>query len=215
MIIHLISTLPESKWPKEWKHCYNRWKSGPYQIKLWGKEDIIKELIADDKEFYNNYLSKLDKIYQIDYVRYIILNKYGGAYFDMDVELIVDFIPLLNKKTTYILEGSIGELVSNAIIITYKEANMWEHIIERAKHNIIQYFSIAQQDNYNTVKLVGPLFLSKWIANFWNIQRIQKISSPNIELLGWGQFQNPYSTFAFTKHYSTHIWGGQQNNNAI
>ena len=212
MIIHLLAPKDKSKWPETWHHCYNILLNSPHDISIWNDEGIEKELREHDNEFYEEYLSKLDKIYQIDYVRYIILNKYGGAYFDLDVELIIDFLPLLNSNTTYILEGGIGELVSNAIMITYKECSIWEHILQKAKYNIIQNFNLAQQDNFNTVKLVGPLFLSSFVAKFWNLQRIQKTHSPNIELLSWQQFNNPLSTFSFTKHHSTHTWGGMKDN---
>ena len=215
MIIHLIAAGKMgdfNNWPSIWKKCYDKFTKSQHDISIWDDKGIEKELREYDNEFYEEYLSKLDIIYQIDYVRYIILDKYGGAYFDLDVELMVDFLPLLHKKTTYFLEGSFGELISNAIMITYKESNIWESIISKAKFNIIQNFETAKQNNYNTIKLIGPLFLSSWVARFWNNQRLQKTSSPNIELLGYQQFNTALSSFSFSKHHSTHIWGGVEEN---
>jgi mannosyltransferase OCH1-like enzyme len=212
MIIHLISTIPKHKWPPIWHKCYNIFQNLPYEVKLWNKEDIVNLTLEHNKEFYKEYLSKLDEIYLIDYVRYIILDKFGGAYFDLDIELVVDFLPLLDSKTVYLLEGGLGELVTNAIMITYKECDLWEHILTKAKFNIIKDFELAKQNQFNTTKLVGPQFLSNWVAKFWNSLRQQRAYLPNIELLGYEQFNNPLNTFSFTKHYSTHVWGGHKEN---
>lgn len=212
MTIHLIAPENKESWPEIWHICYNSFIKTKHDICIWDDKGIENLLREDDEKFYENYLSKLHIIYQIDYVRYIILEKYGGAYFDMDVELIIDFLPLLNQETIYILEGSVGELVSNAIMISYKGSNLWQRIKTKSKFNIIQNFRYAQENPHNTVDLVGPIFLSKWISHFWNLQRRQRTSIPNIELLGYHQFNNFYSTLSFSKHYSTHVWGGTEEN---
>lgn len=215
MTIHLITVGKYSNkqnWPKIWHKCFNSLSTTQHNIRFWNDDDIENILIKHDKEFYINYLSKLNIIYKIDYVRYIILNEYGGAYFDMDIEYRMDFLPLLDKETTYILEGGLGELVTNAIMITYKKCTLWKYIINKAKFNIINHFELAKQDPSNTLKLVGPLFLSKWLADFWNRQRLNKISEPHVELLGHPQFGNAGNTLTFTRHHSTQTWG---NNNSI
>jgi mannosyltransferase OCH1-like enzyme len=212
MTIHLISTISKHEWPPIWHKCYNIFQNLPYEVKLWNREDIVSLALKHNKEFYEEYLSKLDEIYLIDYVRYIILDKFGGAYFDLDVELIVDYLPMLDGKTTYFLEGGITSLISNAIMISYKECTMWEHILHKVEVGIIENFELARQDSYNTVFLAGPIFLSNWVAKFWNLQRQNGTFYPNIELLGYHQFYRPTNTFSFSKHHSTHIWGGNKEN---
>jgi mannosyltransferase OCH1-like enzyme len=215
MTIHFLAPEDKNKWHPIWKECFNIWTQTKYNLNIWTDEGIDKLLQEDDNEFYEEYLNKLDKIYKLDYVRYIILEKYGGAYFDMDVELKIDFLQWIDNKTVYLLEGSIGELVTNAIMITYKECKLWSKIKDKARFNIIKNFELAKQDNYHTVELVGPLFLSKWIAHFWNLQRQQTNPFPNIELLGYHQFNNPLNNFYFTRHGSTHTWGGLNQNYSI
>ena len=54
MTIHLIAAgrlENPSDWPELWYHCYNIWKSSPYQIKLWGTKDIDTLLKEDDEDF--------------------------------------------------------------------------------------------------------------------------------------------------------------------
>tara|TARA_R110000803_G_scaffold154712_1_gene219493 strand:+ start:76 stop:723 length:648 start_codon:yes stop_codon:yes gene_type:complete len=212
MTVHFLAPEDENKWHPIWKKCFNIWTQTKYNLNIWTDKGVDKLLQEDDNEFYEEYLSKLDKIYKLDYVRYIILGKYGGAYFDMDVEYKIDFLPLLDKKTNYILEGSIGELVSNAIMITYEGCDMWSFLKDKAKFNIIKNFTLAKEKPYNTVKLVGPLFLSKWVSYLWNYQTAQNVTKPYIELLGWHQFNNPNSTLSFTTHATTHTWGGMEEN---
>ena len=215
MTIHLIIVgkyQDKKNWPGVWSACFESLSKSEHDICIWNDEDIDKILNDDDQEFCEKYLNKLDIIYKIDYARYVILEKHGGTYFDMDIELRMDFLPLVDPQTTYILEGSMGELVSNAIIITYKGCSIWGFIKDKAKFNIIQYFNLAKENSFNTVKLIGPLFLSKWVANFWNVSSLQKSNKPRIELLGFHQFNNPLNTLSFTKHHSTHVWGGNKEN---
>ena len=105
MNIHLIAPQDKSKWPDIWHECFESLIKSKHNINIWNDKGIEQLLREDDNEFYNEYLNKLHIIYQIDYVRYIILEKYGGAYFDMDIKIIDDsFSDLLDNNTIYILE---------------------------------------------------------------------------------------------------------------
>ena len=127
MLIHLIAPKDQTKWLEVWHHCYNIWKSTPYKIKMWHDEDVDQLLKEDDEEFFD-ILNTLSPIYKFDYVRYLILEKFGGAYFDMDVELIINFIPLLNPNKIYLSEGENNCLISNHIMISPPDFLFWFNI---------------------------------------------------------------------------------------
>ena len=95
MIIHLLAPEDKNKWRPIWNKCYPSLQNLPYQIKIWNDKEIDNLIKQDNKDFYNT-LNTLPLIYKVDYVRYIIMRDYGGVYIDMDVEVINNFIPLIN-----------------------------------------------------------------------------------------------------------------------
>lgn len=158
--IHLFAPKDKTKWNSIWKKCFNIWKQTQYEIKIWSDEELNSELEQDDKVFYNTYLAKLDPIYKWDLARYIILGKYGGAYFDMDVELKMDFLSLLNPNKIYIAEGEDNCLVSNHIIISPLDYLYWYNIRQQLKYKVIQNFEKCKQYPFWTIETVGPIGLS-------------------------------------------------------
>jgi len=66
----------------EWKQNYN-----DYEVIVWDDEMVEqKNLIPDDLKKY--YFSDLPEAFRADIARYIILNKYGGFYFDVDFQFL-------------------------------------------------------------------------------------------------------------------------------
>jgi mannosyltransferase OCH1-like enzyme len=195
MIIHLLAPDDKSKWDEVWHQCYNKWKISPYEIKLWNDEDIDQLLIEDDKEFFD-ILNTLHPIYKFDYVRYIILEKFGGAYFDMDVEIIIDFIPLLDPKQIYIMEGRRDEFLQNSIMISPPEYLVWDSVKKYCKFNVLNNLEKCKSSDFWVVYMVGPIALSNYFSRF----------SPPFEMLSYHHFHNPESTLSFSKHYSTSVW---------
>jgi mannosyltransferase OCH1-like enzyme len=202
MTIHLIAAgkLQNPKnWPKTWHRCYDIWKSSPYKIKLWGDKDIDNLLLEDDEDFFKDYLSKLDPIYKWDYVRYVILGKLGGAYFDLDVEIKINFIPLLNPETIYISEGEDNCLVSNHIIISPPNYQYWYNIRQEAKYRLIKRFKKAKENGYWTIETVGPIGLSYILAD--KRYRYTPLSK-------W-HFGSVDTDLQFCIHHTTHKWSDE------
>jgi mannosyltransferase OCH1-like enzyme len=196
MLIHLLAPKDQTLWPKIWYKCYDIWKTSPYKIKMWYDEDIDQLLKEDDKEFFNSYLSKLDKIYKFDYVRYLILEKFGGAYFDMDIEIVRDFIFLLNKDVVYIMEGNRDEYLQNSIMISPPNNRLWTNIKYYCKWNVINHFEKCRSSNFWTVNTVGPLALSSYFSKF----------KPPFEMLSYHHFSTTTNTLSFSKHHNTISW---------
>ena len=199
MIIHLLAPKDQSKWHELWQHCYNIWKTSPYTIKIWNDEDIDQLLKEDDEEFFTT-LDTLPPIYKFDYVRYIILEKFGGSYFDMDVEIIKDFFPLLDKKLPYFMEGTGGTLVENSIIIDsiIPNPHFWNRFKKFAKRKVIENLDKCHL-SYNVLHYVGP-----WMMTEMLIKNFDK--DLDYSILGYEQFANPKNSISFSRHYQTHFW---------
>lgn len=199
MLIHLIAPKDKTKWPEIWHYCYNIWKSSPYEIKIWYDEDIDQLIKEDNKEFFN-IINNLPSIYKIDYVRYIILEKFGGAYFDMDIEIIKDFLPQLNPQKIYFMEGTGGTLAENSIMIDSPNSNItfWNRFKMFTQRKIIENLDKCQIP-YNVLHYAGP-----WMITELLLKVFQK--DLNYSLLGYEQFANPLSQISFSKHYQTHNW---------
>jgi hypothetical protein len=206
MIIHLIAPKDSTQWLPVWHHCYNIWKSSPYEIKMWHDEDIDKLLKEDDIDFFTNYLNKLEPIYKFDYVRYLILQKFGGAYFDMDIEIIKDFIPLLNKDSIYISEGTSGNYLENCIMISSQINNkeissiFFERIKDHCKDNILLNHDKCLEDVRKTLYTVGANALSKFV-----IKQL-KYFSINFNVLAFEHFGSLTNSLSFCRHHYTNNW---------
>jgi mannosyltransferase OCH1-like enzyme len=208
MTIHLITAgeyQDQKNWPELWIKCFNSLSKTKHDICIWTDEGIDKLLKEDDEEFYKEYLKKLDPIYVWDYVRYIILEKFGGTYFDMDIELIDEsFIDKLSSKKMYLMEGTSGTYIENSIIIsppTGINKHIWQRIKLFAKNNIINKFKECNNP-YNVVWIVGAQLLSQFF-----IKHLPKGNPRNYyDILAWEHFGNVDSTLNYTKHWQTNTW---------
>ena len=210
LLIHLIAPKDKSKWPTLWNHCYKFWENSNYNINLWDDESIDELLKKDDDEFFLE-LNSLDKIFKLDYVRYLILEKFGGAYFDMDVEVMLDFLPLLNPKRIYIIEAThqVDEIVQNSIMISLKNTSnsnyFWNHVKEYSKSKIRSNFENCKNKYYklphgtNVREAVGPIMLSEVYKAYADVC--------NIQLLSHLHFNCFPHDIKICIHHQTGVWG--------
>ena len=205
MTIHLIAAGElenPNKWSDLWHHCYNIWKKSPYKIKLWNSKDLDNLLKEDDEEFFN-IINKLPSIYKFDYVRYLILEKFGGAYFDMDVEILVDFIPLLNPNLQYFMGGSGGTIIENSIMIanqTTPNPNFWNRFRMNTKYKILKNLDKCSNP-YNVLQYAGA-----WLMTEILITSFKNNKDKTYGILGYEQFSNPNSSISFSKHHYLSEW---------
>lgn len=76
-------------------HCIESWKKflPDYEIKEWNEDNFDVHMIPYTSEAY----SVKKYAFVSDYARFWILNKYGGIYFDTDVEVIKPMEDILTK----------------------------------------------------------------------------------------------------------------------
>jgi mannosyltransferase OCH1-like enzyme len=202
--INLLAPSDQKKWKPIWFKCFQSIKSINYPFKIWNDKEIDNFLKLDDEYFFDNYLSKLNPIYKFDYVRYLILEKYGGIYADMDIEIVNNFIPLLKKNKIYLMEGDIGELYSNCLMISPIDKTtreVWKVLKLFCKQRIIDNIKICK-DSHNVLHIVGPFALSEWFSKYFsNFSNL-----PKVGVLSKYHFSQIDSDICFTKHHATNSW---------
>ena len=206
MTIHLIAAGKlenPTSWPKIWSYCYDIWKASPFNIRMWHDKDIDQLLEEDDKEFFR-FLSTLPPIYKWDYVRFVILEKFGGAYFDMDIEIIdPSFFQKLKPENLYIggTYGSIG--VENSIIITKNgySKDFWNLLKIFIKTQIYDLNKVNNIENvpYKT----GPIALSGF---FLKILKSKPPSDNSIQILPWEMFGQRNQDLSYVTHHYSNTW---------
>lgn len=99
--------------PDKVKVCINSWKEKlpEYKIVLWNEDNFDVNMCQFTKQAY------LNKKYAFvsDYVRFYALNKFGGIYLDTDVEVLKDFVDLLDTEYLLGFERENGELETHII----------------------------------------------------------------------------------------------------
>lgn len=212
ILVHLIAPKNKNKWHPIWLHCYKFWEESNYNIKLWNDEEDIDNLLREDDYDFFEELSSLDKIFKIDYVRYLILEKFGGAYFDMDIEVKLDFLRILDPQKTYIVESSYqkDEYVQNSIMVSleknHNSSSFWENVKKYSKSKVRNNFENCKDSHYklppgtNVRETVGPIMLSEAYKFF---------SDSNFQLLSHLHFNNHPHDLKICMHHQTGIWGDQ------
>ena len=217
MTVHFLAPENKDEWNPIWKKCFDTWISKnsnsintDNNISIWTDEGIDKLLQEDDEEFYNEYLNKCPNIYKWDYVRYIILERYGGMYVDMDVELVdASFFNKLDPYKFYFMEGTLGTHIENSLIISplNVDSTLWNRLKMRAKTLIIGNLEDCN-DSYKVLHYVGAWMMSELVLKYDSNQS-------KYDILGYHQFANLNSTISFTKHYQTSVWAENGFNKSI
>ena len=206
MIIHQLAPSDKSKWDPIWEKCHSSILKLPYEVKVWSDEQVDNELKDDDEHFYNEYLSVLHPIYKWDYVRYIILERYGGAYIDMDVEIVQDFFPLLNPNKCYIKEGHNGSYLENSIMVSLnKGTTLWLRAKDYCRGLLVNNFEMAKQSKDYTIDLVGPTALAKFFA-YHVREREVTYNTKLFEILAHEHFGSLTNEVSFARHYNRSWW---------
>tara|TARA_R110000803_G_C11899641_1_gene311919 strand:+ start:231 stop:860 length:630 start_codon:yes stop_codon:yes gene_type:complete len=207
MTIHLITAgkyQNQKDWPEIWNKCFESISKTKNNICIWDDKGVEKLLKEDDSKFYTKYLSNLDPIYMWDYVRYIILEKHGGAYLDTDIELVIDFFPLLDSNSIYFAEGTSGNYVENCIMISSNDKNsspiFFERIKDFCKDKIMLNYEKCLKDKRRVLYTTGARALSEFV-----ITQLQFFPI-NFNRLSYEHFGSLENTLSFIKHHHSNTW---------
>jgi len=203
MTLHFLAPEDKTKWPEKWQFCLDTWQKNYSSIEVWNDNDIDNFIKQNDPEFFK-VLNGLHKIFKLDYVRGLILEKIGGAYIDIDIELISPFIHQLDKNKIYIIGASAGdEVVQNSLMIS-QPSDFWKDFLTYCRENIYNNLRDAKAypnliENFRGTivrKTVGPIALSNFMSQ----------SKDKVQILPADLFNNSEG-ICFTKHHQTGIWG--------
>ena len=159
-ILHFI-WLGKKQIPIRFNKLLDEWKSNysDYEVIVWN-DDMVeqKNLIPDNLKKY--YFSDLPEAFRADIARYIILNKYGGFYFDVDFQFLKK-IPdhFLNFKF-------LGGIQNNGeVAIGFFASQINNDLLTETIDSIPNSINIAIQENYytgeNLYRITGPEFFNK------------------------------------------------------
>lgn len=199
----MLAPKDRNTWPKIWNKCLKSWSKTDNHIKIWYDEEIYEFIKNYDSRFFD-ILKTLPKIYTIDFVRYLILEKLGGAYFDLDVELLLDFTPQIDENKIYIVEAFAGdEDVQNSIMISPPHP-FWTGICSYVRNEIYKNYEKIMENPFDEPdndipgtrvrRMTGPIALSSYL----------KKSDEKITMLPNLCFNE--SEIGFTKHHGTGRW---------
>ena len=146
-------------------------------------------------------LNTLPLIYKLDYVRYIIMRDYGGVYIDMDVEVINNFIPLLNPNKLYLMEGTSGCYIENSLMANINpQRYFWDDLKNFIKNKTYLNLDRAN-DPKNVMSITGPMAMSEFIVK----EGLERYSL-QLEILSRYHFASLSNEICFTRHYNTTSW---------
>lgn len=131
-----------------------------YEIKLWTDEDVeLENLIPTNlKEYY--YIKDFPPAFKADILRYLIINKYGGLYFD------VDFEPIKKIPDIFLNFEFMGGIQNNgeiAIGFFASEKNnvLLNRVIDSIPHSIEQSKRNGYYLSSEIHKITGPEFFNE------------------------------------------------------
>lgn len=172
-IIHYI-WLGGKKKPRIIKKCIRTWRRfmPDYEIKEWNESNVDLDLCPFVREAYN----AKKYAFAADVIRFDVLARYGGLYFDVDVRMLQPLYSLIDECDAF--AGYERKNVNPGLVLFAKEPNNY-YMTEMVKIYKEQRF-ILEDGSFN-VKVVGDYFTELLMKNgFVNENSLQKLNGITI-----------------------------------
>ena len=151
-----LSTLSQT-----WKEMHPAWV-----YRFWNKETTEQLLETDFSDFLNLYYSFPFDVQRWDFIRYLILYRFGGLYVDFDYECLEPLDPLLENSTCYMgMEPAINAyrfnkpfIVGNALMAAVPGHSYFKHIIKDISAG--EWQNIKSQ-SLQVVESTGPFMTTR------------------------------------------------------
>lgn len=142
------------------KACIESWKSHmpDWDIMEWNEENSPIE-----HPFVKKALSDKKYAFAADFVRFHVLNEYGGIYLDTDMEIIRDLTPLLKYNFFSAYEDSDITKVSCGAIGSVRNNNIVRAVLDYYDQHHTYYIAVPQilGKIYNELESDNSIILSK------------------------------------------------------
>ena len=123
-------------------------------IKSYSVHDQANDFFA--KKQIDEIVGNDDLVHKADAFRFIILAKFGGVYFDLDMMFLKNFEPLLGDEFCYAWEFE--PYANSAILSLAKNGKLANYLLEKTKHSEIYHptFTFRYSDKKLSSLLVYP-----------------------------------------------------------
>lgn len=219
-IIHQTGPSDTAKWHPLWSKCQASWQSNfkDFEYKFWSDEDIddlVKKEYPDYWEMYNSFPVHIMKI---DFVRFCIMDKFGGIYADLDYFCYKNFESLLTKPA-YVVENPFGnDPIENSLMCSIPNSIFFKKCLEKTKDRF-NYVKETHIDKLNTIEtvfkskkyqdVVRPLLIF-YISGTNCLSSVYRENKNLVDVLDGHVFNNldySYDESYITKHIHTGTWG--------
>lgn len=164
--------------PKKAKYCIESWKKycPDYEIIEWNEDNFNINMNAYTQMCYE----QKKYAFLSDYVRLLVIEKYGGLYFDTDVELVRSFDELLENKAFFGFEND--EYVNTGVGFGAEAGNT---IVQQ----MIKEYEGLLDGNQGTIGC--PILNTKALLTY-GLQRTGERQNINGAIIYPSEFFNPY-----------------------
>jgi mannosyltransferase OCH1-like enzyme len=174
-IIH--QTWKTREIPEQWQNAVRACKAThpDYEYILWTDETMEEFVKTEYPAFFQTYTGYKYDIQRCDAFRYLVLYKYGGVYLDLDTVCKKKLDGFLNYDLVLVKSSNISFWYTNSFFMVMPQHPFMKFCIEQLPHYAQSFVFLGKHNHiYNST---GPLFLTKIIAKYKNIQNIYVLSN--------------------------------------
>lgn len=166
---------------KSWKEHHPTW-----EYRFWARDEINTFLETCFPELIIFYKALPFNVQRWDFIRYLILYKYGGLYVDMDYECLEPIESIISdsgcclglEPYNHVYKYNREYIVGNAFMSSTPDHPFFKLIIEDIKNSKLTLESFKEKAYY-ILNTTGPFMMSKVYENYDNKGEI-KLLSPDI-----------------------------------
>lgn len=219
-IIHQTGPSNRDDWHPIWFKCQESWiKNFPnYQYVFWNDEDIDTLVKNHYPEYLQMYQDFPVHIMKIDFIRFCLMDKFGGIYADLDYYCYKNFESEIIKDC-YVVENPFGnDPIENSLMCSEPNLLFFKKCLEKTQ---ARFYEVKNRDpgkldlvsvistNEQYGKLLRP-YLVFYISGTNLLSSVYRENTDIVETLPGFNFNNldySYDSCYYTKHIHTGTWG--------
>ncbi len=149
--------------PKTWKKYRQTFKKlhPHWQHMLWSYDNALPFIQAHYPKWLEFFRDIPLLVAQADIIRYMLLWKFGGWYFDLDCEALQAIDSFANHEVLLPLEFSLAfgdthDQIGNAILASRPQHPLWEKLLTRIWHHRHEIQVLTESNKERVIALTGP-----------------------------------------------------------
>ena len=180
-IIH--QTWKTDRIPRRYRSFVDSWRANHpgWEWKLWTDKDNLQFVSANYPSLINLYTSFPQHIQRVDFIRYLILSKYGGVYVDLDLECIRNIEGLFNdhacilslEHADHAQQHGVPFVVSNALMASTPGHQFFGKVISE----VVAYKPQPLKPDLMVLESTGPLMLTRLLRELPEHESVHVLDS--------------------------------------